>query len=110
MQKVFIQNRKREKMAVVVEEAKDSKGLAFVMHGLGGFKEQPHVETLAAAFKEKGYTVVRFDTTNTLGESEGKYEDATVTNYYEDLEFTIVPFSFPVDFLPSFCDTGIQGN
>jgi pimeloyl-ACP methyl ester carboxylesterase len=33
--------------------------------------------------------VVRFDTTNTLGESDGAYEHATVTNYYEDLEDVI---------------------
>lgn len=36
--------------------------------------------------RKKKFTVVRFDTTNTLGESGGKYEDATITNYYEDLE------------------------
>ncbi len=59
------------------------------MHGLGGFKEQEHISALAEAFKEKGFTVVRFDTTNTLGESDGSYEDATVTNYYSDLEDVI---------------------
>lgn len=59
------------------------------MHGLGGFKEQDHIATFAEAFKEKGFTVVRFDTTNTFGESDGKYEDATITNYYEDLEDVI---------------------
>lgn len=36
-----------------------------------------------------GYTVVRFDTTNTFGESDGRYEDATTTNYYADLEDVI---------------------
>lgn len=74
---------------MVIEEAKPQRGLAFVMHGLGGFKEQPHIETIAEAFKQNGYTVVRFDTTNTLGESDGSYEDATTTNYYEDLEDVI---------------------
>ncbi|MFA5925627.1 MAG: alpha/beta hydrolase [Parcubacteria group bacterium] len=59
------------------------------MHGLGGFKEQPHIETFAQAFKEKHYTVIRFDTTNTFGESDGDYQDATTTNYYEDLEDVI---------------------
>src|SRR5437667_2029568 len=62
------------------------KGLAFVMHGLGGTKDEAHIKIFAEAFKEKGFTVVRFDTTNTFGESAGTYEDATVTNYYEDLE------------------------
>ena len=59
------------------------------MHGLSGSKEQPHVATLADAFKESGFTVIRFDTTNTFGESGGKYEDATITSSYEDLEDVI---------------------
>ncbi len=87
--KHFIKNRKDQKVCVLVERAKKSKGLAFIMHGLGGFKEQPHVEAFARAFRDNGYTVIRFDTTNTFGESDGDYADATVTNYYEDLEDVI---------------------
>ncbi len=89
MNKEFIRNRKGQKIAVVVERMKNPKGLAFVMHGLGGFKEQPQLQAIADAFRKNGYTVVRFDTTNTLGESDGNYEDATTTNYYEDLEDVI---------------------
>jgi dipeptidyl aminopeptidase/acylaminoacyl peptidase len=84
-----IQNRKNQNIAILLEKAENQKGLAFVMHGLGGFKEQDHIQVFADAFKDKGFTVVRFDTTNTLGESDGKYEDATITNYYEDLEDVI---------------------
>jgi len=86
MEKEFIKNRKGLRMAVVVEEAKNQKGLAFVMHGLGGNKEQPHIRIFAQAFKDAGYTTVPFDTTNTFGESEGSYEFATITNYCEDFE------------------------
>lgn len=89
MRKEFIQNRKNQKIAVIVEPSSQHKGLVFVMHGLGGFKEQPQIEAFTEVFSKKGYTVVRFDTTNTLGESDGKYENATVTNYYEDLEDVI---------------------
>lgn len=89
MQKIFINNRKEQKIAVIVEEAEAPKGLVFVMHGLGGFKEQTHLEMIADLFKENGYAVVRFDTTNTIGESDGDFKDATVTNYYEDLEDVI---------------------
>lgn len=85
----FIKNRKNQKIAVLVEKNDNQKGLAFVMHGLSGRKEQPHIQTFAEAFLESGFTVIRFDTTNTFGESDGKYEDATVTNYYEDLEDVI---------------------
>ncbi len=85
----IIKNRKNQKIVVIVEKSELQKDLAFVMHGLGGFKEQPHIQVMAEAFRENGYTVVRFDTTNTLGESDGNYEDATITNYYEDLEDVI---------------------
>lgn len=89
MEKLFIKNREEQKVSVLVEKSEPQQGLAFVMHGLGGFKEQDHIHTIAEAFKSKGFTVVRFDTTNTFGESDGKYEDATITNYYDDLEDVI---------------------
>ncbi|MFA5359241.1 MAG: alpha/beta fold hydrolase [Patescibacteria group bacterium] len=89
MQKLFIRNRKNQNMAVVVEETPNAKGMAFVMHGLGGDKYQPHIQVFVAAFKEHGLSVVYFDTTNTFGESDGDYADATLTNYYEDLEDVI---------------------
>ncbi len=89
MEKVFIKNRYNKNICVLVEESPEPQGLVFVMHGLGGFKEQPHIEDLAKVFRDNNYVVVRFDTTNTFGESDGNYSDATVTNYYEDLEDVI---------------------
>ncbi len=50
MQKIFIKNRKGLKIAVIVEEASPQKGLAFVMHGLGGCKTDPHIQMFADAF------------------------------------------------------------
>ena len=85
LEKVIIKNRKGQGIVVLLEIAPDQKGLAFVMHGLGGYKEQPHVEVFAKAFLDNNYSVIRFDTTNTFGESDGNYEDATISNYYEDL-------------------------
>jgi pimeloyl-ACP methyl ester carboxylesterase len=87
--KTFIKNRNGQNISIILEENKNPKGLAFVMHGLGGFKEQPHIETFATAFKDANFTVIRFDTTNSFGESDGNYENATITNYYEDLEDVI---------------------
>lgn len=89
MEKFFIKNRKDQKISVLLELNEDQKGLAFVMHGLSGNKNQEHIKTFADAFRENGFTVVRFDTTNTFGESDGNYEDATTTNYYEDLKDVI---------------------
>lgn len=73
----------------MVEENANSKGLAFVMHGQGGFKEQKYVRTFIEAFKEKEFTVVSFDTANTIGESGGTIEKTSITSYYQDLEDVI---------------------
>ena len=89
MTKEFILNRKKQKIAIIVEESSKSKGLAFVMHGLSGNKEQPHIRLMAEVLRDNNYTSVRFDTTNTFGESDGNFEDATITNYFEDLEDVI---------------------
>ncbi len=74
---------------MLLEEVPNSKGLVFVMHGLGGFKEQKHIVVFADSFRSKSFSVVRFDTTTTFGESDGNYENATITNYFEDLEDVI---------------------
>ncbi len=85
----MIQNRKNQNICVLVEEAKDNIGIAFVMHGSGGYKEQPHIRAMVKTFLENNYTVISFDTTHAFGKSYGKYEDSTTTNYYEDLEDVI---------------------
>lgn len=87
--KIKLKNRKGQNVMVLIEEAQNPKGLAFIMHGLSGSKDQTHIAIFAQVFKDKGFTVIRFDTTNTFGESDGKYEDATTTSYYEDLEDVI---------------------
>ena len=89
MEKLTTNNRKGQKVVVVVEMANPQKGLVFLAHGLGSSKDSPRIKLVADAFIEKGFTAVRFDTTNTFGESEGKYENSTFTNYYEDLEDVI---------------------
>lgn len=89
MEKITIKNRKNQNIAVLLEKPENSKGLAFVMHGLSGNKNQLHIETFSEAFRKNGFTVIRFDTTNTLGESDGDMTNATLTNYYEDLEDVI---------------------
>lgn len=89
MEKFFINNRHDKKIAVIIEKPEKPIGLAFVTHGLGGIKSAPHIESFAKVFYDNGYTTIRFDVTHTYGESEGDYADATITNYYEDLEDVI---------------------
>lgn len=105
-EKIFINNRKGQKISVLVEKPENQRGLAFIMHGLGGFKEQPHIVLYAKTFLENGYTVVRFDTTNSLGESDGSYENATTTNYYEDLEDVIAWAELQSWYQEPFCLAG----
>jgi pimeloyl-ACP methyl ester carboxylesterase len=86
----FITNRHNDKIATEVHVAENPQGLVFVMHGLGGFMDQPHIRMFAQAFIDNDFTVVLFDAIHTYGKSEGgNYEDATLTNYYEDLEDVI---------------------
>jgi pimeloyl-ACP methyl ester carboxylesterase len=59
--------------------------VVFIVHGLSAFKDQKQLVVARDTFIKLGYTVVMFDTTNSFGKSEGKYEDATLTQYYEDL-------------------------
>lgn len=89
MEKVRIKNRKNQTIVAVLDILPNAKGLAFVAHGLSGFKEQKHIQAMAEAFVESNYSVVRWDSTNTLGESDGRMEDATVTSSFEDLEDVI---------------------
>lgn len=85
MQKFTIKNRKGLEIVGNILTPENPKGLSFLLHGLGGFKEQIHIEILADILFDNNYIVVNFDATNSIGESDGKYEDATMQNHYEDL-------------------------
>jgi predicted alpha/beta-fold hydrolase len=85
MEKFSINNRKGLKIVGNLSIPENPKGLAFTLHGLGGFKEQPHIMVLVETLLANNYIVVNFDATNSIGESDGKYEDATMQLHYEDL-------------------------
>ncbi len=89
--KFTMKNRHGLEMTALLEfpVAKKSKGLAFVMHGTSGTKEQAHVAAIAEALIESGYGTIRFDATHSFGESGGSYEDLTATSHAEDLEDVI---------------------
>ncbi|MFA5349173.1 MAG: alpha/beta fold hydrolase [Candidatus Paceibacterota bacterium] len=84
-----IKNREGLNLVIQIEKNENSKALVFIMHGLGGFKEQPIFQEIAGILKEQQFTVVRFDATHSIGESEGNLEDATFASYYQDLEDVI---------------------
>ena len=70
----------------MIEESEINKGLVYMMHGLGCNKEEPSIVAIAESFKKNDYIVMRFDTRNTFGESEGKFENFTLTGSIQDLE------------------------
>ena len=88
-QKLFIKNQRGEKIAVVVERSDKDRCLAFIAHGLGGFKEQLHIKAFNRALRAAGCTTVRWDARDSIGESEGKIEKATFNSYWEDLKEVI---------------------
>ncbi|MCX6795267.1 MAG: alpha/beta hydrolase [Candidatus Falkowbacteria bacterium] len=100
MEKIFIENKLGEKIAILIDKAVKPAGLAFIAHGLGDNKDSLHIQKIAEIFLNNNYSVVRFDTRNTFGESAGKFEDATVTNYLEDLE-EVINWSKKQDFFIS---------
>lgn len=90
MEKVFIKNRTGQAICAAVRIPQGTEiGLAIIMPGLGGTKEQTHVQTFAQAFLENDFRVIIFDPGNSSGESYGQYENATITTYYKDLEDVI---------------------
>lgn len=86
---IKIKNRKNKNLAVWVENEQGKNGLVFIAHGLSSTHNQAHLQKYAEAFLENDFIVVRHDATNSLGESDGKLEDATLTSYYEDFEDVI---------------------
>lgn len=89
MEKISLKNRLGLRLTVTVEPVTNAMGLVFVIPGLGGTRLRPHLQAIGDAFFENNISVVRFDVTNSFGESDGRYEDGTTTSYYHDLEDVI---------------------
>lgn len=82
-------NRHNKQLAIWVDNPTGKNGLVFIAHGLSSTHAQTHIQIYAEAFLEHDFVVVRHDATNSLGESGGELQDATLTNYYEDFEDVI---------------------
>lgn len=89
MEKLFIKNRLNKNLALTLKKNNKQTGLAFIMPGLAATKEDSYVHTFMDSFFSKGFTVISFDVTNGVGESDGDYSQASFTGYYNDLEDVI---------------------
>jgi alpha-beta hydrolase superfamily lysophospholipase len=87
--KAKFKNQNGLEIVAYIDKVANPKGLVFITHGLGGTRLQTHIKTLAESFKERQFTVISYDSTNSIGESDGRYEDATITSYYDDLQSAV---------------------
>lgn len=88
---LYIKNRHGLRVFVCIDIPDTSfiQGLAFIMPGLGSQHKKPEFRACAEIMNSHGYVAVSLDPTHSFGLSDGLYEDATFTNYREDLEDVI---------------------
>ncbi len=81
-----IANRHGVKMNVWVDGQVDAGvPVAFILHGFSGNAKQPHVQSMARAFRANGYVTVCIDATNSFNTSGGELEKANWTTHEHDL-------------------------
>lgn len=88
-EKISIKNRHGLRLAIQVDSPDNPKQLVVIEPGQGGTIDQRHIVAFAEAFLENNFRTVRFDPTNSVGDSGGSITDVTYDNYYEDLEDVI---------------------
>lgn len=86
MKEFEFKNRNNLSIAGKLNIIDGSPTVAFISHGLGGFMDQMHIKTFERVFRSAKITTVLWDATNSLGRSDGKMENATITSYLSDLE------------------------
>ncbi len=90
-QEYSIKNRSGKRINATVRipdksEKSASKGTIVLLHGLGGWKEQPLLVLLAEEFCQKGYAVFTFDAADGARGSDADFVHSTTTGFVADLE------------------------
>ena len=104
-EKITFQNSKGQKLVGVLYNP-NSKGrfpIVIYCHGYRSTKESGKVKPLAEKLTSKNISLFAFDFSG-RGESDGKFEDTTITQYIDDLKYAIGHISKLTDKL------GIIGN
>lgn len=83
-----IKNRIGRNLFGVYEGPEKPRRLVFLVPGLGGDFNEPHLKIAREVLLGEGFGVLSFDPFNT-GKSGGKYSDITVSGYLSDLEDVI---------------------
>jgi pimeloyl-ACP methyl ester carboxylesterase len=79
-------NRDEVPLSVIVEATHIRAGTAIVLHSASGAKETHVTDTLSSRCHERGFSVVRFDAANGIGESGGAFTLFTTSSMLRDLE------------------------
>jgi len=88
-QKIFFKNSKGQRLAEILYYPKNNSfPVAIISHGYRSKKESKVALALGKSLPKKGIGLFAFDFSGN-GESEGKFEKTTVTQYIDDLKSAI---------------------
>jgi pimeloyl-ACP methyl ester carboxylesterase len=86
MKKLYFLNSRKQKLCGILDEPNDKKQeIIIICHGFSSSKYGTTAKTLAQELTKRKMNSFRFDF-NGCGESEGKFEEVTVSQYIDDLE------------------------
>ncbi|MDR1027235.1 MAG: NUDIX domain-containing protein [Rickettsiales bacterium] len=86
---IFVKNRNGFNISLRFTRPETQTGLAFILHGFSGDKDQREMRALEEEFSKRGYMVANIDATNSLNASEWTPAGASFTGHYNDLEYVI---------------------
>ena len=88
MEKLTIKNSSGEKLAGILYPIKNSGKLIIFCHGRLVNKDNPFYAELCGKLSESGFNVYSFDFSGN-GESEGKFEECTISKDVEDIKSAV---------------------
>jgi pimeloyl-ACP methyl ester carboxylesterase len=80
-----IKNRQEKRIQATLRTPENKpKGTVVLLHGLGGWKEQPLLVIVAEALAKHGFNVLTFDAADGAKGPDGDFTKGTTTGYVED--------------------------
>jgi pimeloyl-ACP methyl ester carboxylesterase len=87
---IELKNRDGKRMpSTLMIPAGDKKGTVILLHGIGGWKDQPILKSVAEAFTQDGYITFRFNASDSVVGPDGDFFHSTTTQYLADVEDVI---------------------
>ncbi len=83
-EKIFIENAQGEKLAGIFHKANDKKQVVIICHGWPGNKERVLIKNISNKLNQSNINTFLFDFSG-QGESEGKFENTTVSKEVKDI-------------------------